>query len=385
MINRPPNVFLSSTFFDLSELRAQLRHFIDELGWRPVMSEHNSFPVDPDESTVENCRLNVRNNADILVMIVGSRYGSIDTTTESSITNIEFLEARARGIPTYVFVKAEVLAQMQVWRDNPDADFSKVVDTPRVFEFIDSIRSNGKEWVFEFTMAEDVVIKLREQWSFLVLNSLKLREATRGRDQLFDELDGEALLLALGRDDNWPIKLFGTVLKSELNLRLELRREIDFQFASGDATYVGILKLREWAQDRLHELSSYCQTTEKIVNLRAAPALVDAQDAADAIEIAKGARRLAKAWEDIARWTLRCRSVRVDAEASRLIELLSLANQNVLDEIWDFGHSIIPKVEQAEKIASSGGTPELDFFLELTDDVGELNAEINRLEEVVLG
>ena len=39
MKNHPPNVFLSSTMYDLSELRAQLRQLVEGLGWHAVMSE----------------------------------------------------------------------------------------------------------------------------------------------------------------------------------------------------------------------------------------------------------------------------------------------------------------------------------------------------------
>ena len=101
MKNRPPNVFLSSTMYDLSELRVQLRQFIDGLGWRAVMSEHDSFPIDPNQTTVENSRRNVREKADVFVMVVGARYGSVDAEADKSVTNLEFVEARARGVPVY--------------------------------------------------------------------------------------------------------------------------------------------------------------------------------------------------------------------------------------------------------------------------------------------
>ena len=65
------------------------------------MSEHDSFPIDPDRTTVENSRRNVRENADIYVMVVGARYGSIDAEADKSVTNLEFVEARARGVPAY--------------------------------------------------------------------------------------------------------------------------------------------------------------------------------------------------------------------------------------------------------------------------------------------
>ena len=91
MKNRPPNVFLSSTMYDLSELRVQLRQFIDGLGWRAVMSEHDSFPIDANQTTVENSRRNVRENADVFVMVVGARYGSVDAEADKSVTNLEFV------------------------------------------------------------------------------------------------------------------------------------------------------------------------------------------------------------------------------------------------------------------------------------------------------
>ena len=124
MKNRPPNVFVSSTMYDLGDLRARLGQSIGALGWRAVMSEHDSFPIDPDQSTIENCRRNVRENADIFVMIVGARYGSIDAESGISITNLKFEESRAHGVPAYVFVRKDVLAQLPIWKANPDADYS---------------------------------------------------------------------------------------------------------------------------------------------------------------------------------------------------------------------------------------------------------------------
>ena len=148
MENRPPSVFVSSTMYDLSDLRAGLQQFIEGIGWRAVLAEHSSFSVDTSETTIENSLRNVRENSDIFVMVVGARYGSVDPDSDKSVTNLEFLEARASGVPVYVFVESGVLAQLRVWHDNPEADFSSVVDTARVFEFIDSFYGNGGVWTF---------------------------------------------------------------------------------------------------------------------------------------------------------------------------------------------------------------------------------------------
>ena len=380
MKNRPPNVFVSSTMYDLNELRAQLRQFVEGLGWRAVMSEHDSFPIDPDQTTVENSRRNVRENADIFVMVIGARYGSIDAEADRSVTNLEFVEARAHGVPAYVFVSGDVLAQMQVWKANPEADYSSVVDTPRIFEFIDSFREGGEAWTIEFATAEDIVNTLRQQFAYLVQDALELRRKARGQDRLLAELEGEALMLALQRDKYWEYKLFATVLEEELDRRAPLRREIEFRLAGETVTSVDILELASWMQDRVGELERFAQTAETILNDYLPPALGEDGVPGDPLELAAVARRLAHVWEDSAQCTLRCRAVRVDDPAERLVDLLSNANANMLDEIWEFGHTLIPRINAAIEAVATGGPSRIELTLTLSADVDELNEEFDRLE-----
>lgn len=57
-------------------MRQDLRDFIEcDLVYEPILSEYNSFPINPDIDTVENCLRIVEQRADILVLIVGGRYG----------------------------------------------------------------------------------------------------------------------------------------------------------------------------------------------------------------------------------------------------------------------------------------------------------------------
>ena len=366
--------------YDLNHLRSQLRQFIGGLGWRAVMAEHGSFPIDANQTTVENSRRNVRENADVFVMVVGARYGSVDAEADKSVTNLEFVEARARGMPVYVFVRKDVLAQLRVWKANPEADYSGIVDTPRIFEFIDSFRSGGEVWTFEFATAEDIVNTLCNQFAYLVQDALELRQLARGQDRLLAELEGEALILALRRDQCWDVRLFATVLEEELDRRAPLRREIEHGLASGNVTFVDIVDLGSWAQDRLHEVQRLVQTASTIVDSYMPQALGEDGVPGNPIELVAVGRRLAQVWEDSARWSLRCRSVRVDERAERLVDLLANANARMLDELWEFGHTIIPRLDKAIKALAAGGPSELDLVLTLTADVDELVEEMDRLE-----
>ena len=383
MKNRPPNVFLSSTLYDLGELRSQLRDFIEGLGWRAVMSEHDSFPIDANQSTVENSRRNVRENADVFVLAIGARYGSVDTHTDKSVTNLELVEAQARGIPTYIFISREVLAQLRVWKANPTADYSGVVDTPRIFEFIDSLRRDGENWTFEFSTAGDIVNTLRQQLAYLVQDAIALRLLARGQDHHLSKLKGEALMIALKREQHWDVRLFGKVLEEELDRRAEYRLEIKHGLASYDVTFIDLAQLDTWVQDRLREAQRLAQTATTILN-EYLPQVVG-EDAVPN-ELVDVARRLAQVWEDSARWTLRCRSVRVDERAERLVELLSNANANMLDELWEFAHTIVPRLDEAIEESAKGGPSHLDLELILTADVDEFIEEMNRVErELLLG
>ena len=379
MKNRPPNVFVSSTMYDLSELRAQLGQLVDRLGWRAIMSEHDSFPIDPDQTTVENSRRNVRQNADIFVMVVGARYGSIDVGTDKSVTNLEFVDARACGVPVYVFVNSDVLAQLQVWKANPEGDYTSIVDTPRIFEFIDSFRGDGQVWTFRFNTAEGIVKTLRQQFAYLAQDALELRQMARGQDRLLEELKGDALMLALQRGDHWEARLFATILEEELDRRTTLRREIEYGLASENVTFVDTVDLEPWMQDRLREAERLLETATAIVKDYLPQAMGEDGVPGDPIQLANVARRLAQVWDDNARWTLRCRAVRVDDRAERFVHLVSNLNANILEELWEFGHTIIPRLNEAIRAPSSDGDVRLDLTLTLTVDTDELSEEIGRL------
>ena len=59
-LERTPSVFISSTCFDLRQVREDLREFfIDNYGFDVMLSEFDSFPIDPCRGTFENCLKNV--------------------------------------------------------------------------------------------------------------------------------------------------------------------------------------------------------------------------------------------------------------------------------------------------------------------------------------
>lgn len=143
-IGRKPTVFVSSTCYDLKQIRADIKEFFEEqLEFDILLSEYSTFPLDPNVGTLNNCLRAVDERADIFVLVVGCRYGSI-TKTGHSVTNMEYLRAKAKGIPIYAFVDKKILSALPLWEDNPNLNFQSTVDTPKLFEFVDSFRNNDE-------------------------------------------------------------------------------------------------------------------------------------------------------------------------------------------------------------------------------------------------
>src|SRR5215813_10341220 len=147
-------IFVSSTFFDLAQVREDIRTTILQLGHEPLLNEYPSFPVSPNVDTIENCKKAVR-GSDFFVLIIGGRRGSLDPVSGKSVTNVEYEAAIQAGIDCFVFVSEQVMTLLEVWKKTPDADFAAMVDSPRVFEFVSEI-STAQQWIFSFKRASEI-------------------------------------------------------------------------------------------------------------------------------------------------------------------------------------------------------------------------------------
>ena len=195
----------TSCVTDLRQIRDDLRQFIEGLGYQPLLSEHPSFPIDPDATTIEDCRRRVEQDADVLVLMIGGCYSSIDATPNTSVTNLEYTSARHKRIPIYVFIDSQVLALLPLRKCNQASDFSEHVDSPWLFEFIEHVRTIDGVWMDEFRSARDITDALRTQFAFQQHTGLRLQRHTLGlADQdWFDTLYGEALRVAFDRPPAW--------------------------------------------------------------------------------------------------------------------------------------------------------------------------------------
>ena len=163
-----PRVFVSSTYFDLKSVRADLEHFIKEQGYDPVLHERGSVAYGNIESLERYCYKEIE-NCDILISIIGGRFGTKSDETTYSISQTELRVALEQSKQVYIFVEREVYHEYKTYEKNQDSKIRwAAVDNGKVYEFLSEIyalKNNNPVQPFETSF--DITENLKEQWAGL--------------------------------------------------------------------------------------------------------------------------------------------------------------------------------------------------------------------------
>ena len=181
-----PRVFISSTFYDLRQIRVELDKFIESLGYEPVRNEEGDIPYGKEDALQSYCYKEIE-NVDILVSIIGSRYGSVATTEKSqeySISQMELKTALAENKQVFVFIDKNVATEYETYslnKGNSDIKY-KYVDNPNIYKFIEEIKSlPNNNNIKAFETADDITSYLKEQFAGLfkqfIIDSKRVKEA----------------------------------------------------------------------------------------------------------------------------------------------------------------------------------------------------------------
>src|SRR6266851_744678 len=164
-----PRLFISSTFYDLRQVRADLEHFIREIGFDPVLHERGSIPYGSEKKLEEYAYQEV-GQSDLLVAIVGGRFGSPSIQTPYSISQAELKKALDLGKPVHIFVERSVHSEYSTYTHNKGRSDTEYhyVDNTRVFEFIEELYAlPNNNPISTFETSADITTYLRDQWAGL--------------------------------------------------------------------------------------------------------------------------------------------------------------------------------------------------------------------------
>lgn len=189
-----PNVFISSTYSDLADLREVLADFFSSLKWNATIFERGGVFYDPSKLVDESC-CDAVHKSHMFVLIIGGRYGTSAPSSKlagksgayHSITKEEYLAAKERHIPTYVFVKHDVDVEFKSYLNfdprTRDSHPWVQVDDSRVFKLLNTIYQQHRgNKVFTFATVSDITTDLTEQIAGITEYSLaRRRRAPRAK------------------------------------------------------------------------------------------------------------------------------------------------------------------------------------------------------------
>ncbi|TGL10886.1 DUF4062 domain-containing protein [Leptospira meyeri] len=195
-----PKIFISSTCYDLNDVRDSLSEFIKSVGYEPILSENGDIFYHPDLHTHESCIKEIE-NCQIFIIIIGGRFGGTYVYDQSkSIVNAEYFCAKSLGIPIFSFVKRSVYEDHRVFtRNKNNKDLASKIQYPsiekqdtaiKIFDFIDEIRfSQSNNSIFSFEFSKDINHTLRKQFAGLLYDFLINRKHQNESKKSFLLLD----------------------------------------------------------------------------------------------------------------------------------------------------------------------------------------------------
>lgn len=164
-----PRVFVSSTFYDLRQIRADLELFIREMGYEPILHERGGVAYGSREKLEEYAYKEV-DLADLLIAIMGGRFGTQSQHGGRSISHEELRRALANDTQVYIFVEQSVLTEYQTYLTNKGNGEVKwrYVDDPRVYEYLEDMYALPQNNTIQsFETAADITGFLKRQWAGL--------------------------------------------------------------------------------------------------------------------------------------------------------------------------------------------------------------------------
>lgn len=347
------NIFISSTCYDLSQIRDDLKQSIIDLGHNPILSEQKDFPIDPNLSNAENCINAINKEADILILIIGNKYGSV-LETGKSITNTEFLTAINKGIPVYTFALKQMTALLPLWEKNKDANFSNIVDDNRVFEFLSDVRKKRGLWNFEFEKAQDIIDIIKAQLSNLFRDALtsKLLIESIGKSDLYLKVSSQALNILLKRTNGYEIKFFMQAMHDEICKYNGLKNDYVYSILVKSTNRISNFdQLTDWIQLKLGLLKNFIYSLNKLTDaysVFAAPPGVKA----DLEGLYYVACSYARFYANLLEWGIEVRSTIVPDEYTNVVNAFAKFPKEAIRQIEEFPINSLKVIEEQLELAN---------------------------------
>ncbi|MCX5864289.1 MAG: DUF4062 domain-containing protein [Deltaproteobacteria bacterium] len=299
-----PRIFVSSTFYDLKHIRSSLESFIEGMGYEPVLSEKGKIAYDPDIPLDESCYREAT-TVDILVLIVGGRYGSASSDVDlegipefydryESITKKEYNAAYSKDIPIYVLVEKNVLTEYETYKKNKGNKTIQYahVDSVNVFLLLEEIIAMSKNNpIHQFEKHSEIQYWLKEQLAGLFHELINRRSEQKQLSTLSDKVTELASINSSLQRYMEAVVSRVSATEEEANELIQSEKErLDAEKTIREFSKIGLVsELIEMQNVTVEELVKMYKEASSIDDIAAGAAKILGEDGPD---------RLIKYWKD---------------------------------------------------------------------------------------
>ena len=191
-------IFVSSTIYDLIDVRAELESLLRGMGISPVLSDSatSDFSPCPEKNSIETCLVNLR-ASDCLVVILSRRYGpSLQKAgfDNVSATHLEYREARSHGMPIRFYVRDRLESDYRIWRRNQGSVELTWVEDPKDYRLFDLMQEHehlvakkpGTNWYMPFRHSVELKSLLRRDMALPAAKASLERAIRENHMPIFD-------------------------------------------------------------------------------------------------------------------------------------------------------------------------------------------------------
>lgn len=380
-----PVVFVSSTCYDLKQVREDLKDFFEiNYGFQAMLSEFNSFPIDPCIGTFENCLSNVDKLADIFILIVGTRYGYV-TESGKSITNLEYLHAKSKGIPVFVFVDKQIHSQLKIWETNKGGNFSTIVDNPQLFKFVSEIYNESKQWIYTYESVRDITTTMKHQLSLIFADGLAYKRISHTLEPhiLESDISSEALRVLIEKPYAWEYKFLAYVIKDEFNKLQKHRWDFKYGLFTTHIIEMSPNELLDDVSVKLNEIVELNGILSTLLNSAIQDAIGEVGVPSDLEMMVYISKQFAALYERIVAWALYFKTIHTDEMFRKLLKLLYELPKSILDQMDSFVDRLYIEITNLPDIEDNIERKiKLSCVLDEANTVA-INKEIERLYELL--
>ena len=276
----------------------------------------------------------------------------------------------------------EVLSKYsQAQQTNPEVNFSAVADSPRLFEFIYSLRNSGEVWIFPFDSASDLTSTLRTQLSYLFLDSLKWRKMLQPLETISNKLDPRSLKHFAEKTPGWEYLCLASLLRDRiLNLRSK-KLDLELGISLGSS-----IKLDDddevfcWIRKKMGDAGSIIGVITPLFSEAVLTAVGVHGEAGDIERIEHFATRVAELQSLLLDWSLEFFRVEAPEHFDRALDLARRMTSEAIEQIESYALTLYERVDFAIKNHNPGDVLELTLTItapssdELIDECTKLRA-----------